>query len=628
MGVSGLLQQLKEIQQKKTLAAYKGQTLAVDTYGWLHRGLISCAQDLCCDKPTRGYVTSVMKKVEMLRHFGVEPYMVFDGSSLPTKEATNSERAEKREKAREAARQLMARGDKRAAWKEFMKAASVTPEMAKSVMCELDRCGVKYVVAPYEADPQMVYLEKIGAVDGVLLEDSDLLIFGCSRLITKLNDYGECIEIAAADIPRVTRPNLAALTLQHWRWVAILSGCDYTKGIPGIGLKTAFAHVLRLRCLDRVVAYLRLEKKDVPELFLAEARLADLAFQYQKVFNPCTGKMATLNDYPPDNDLPMDLVELCCGRTLPHDIHVAICTGNAHPASHKRLLSREQCLAAGISSSRSTYAATVAAPAATVAAGSVPRSIETFFAVDHSVKSEKRLHPARQSPGSPKLSPTSKKLKRVAPVKSSSVAKSSKFFSVPPPELPSSSADEVPEESSPVKNIVTAPQQPLYLTDVDDDDIDEFEDEPASKNNSIFQNSMVRPPLVSSRKSLPNDTDDDEDPHPESNDGYDNEIDDSPVKLHTISTSWREKFLLGAEGVLHKDAASKIKVLDSESSLGPTTPDDASLRLNLSLQSQLKSLQREEFYLSESDDEYRGKSLKSDMKGKMTLLRFACSLEP
>lgn len=131
----------------------------------------------------------------MLRHFGVEPYLVFDGAYLPTKAETAKERRLKREEAQKKANELIKAGNRKLAWKEFMKAAGVTPEMAKSIMVELDMRKVKYIVAPYEADPQMVYLERIGLVDGILSEDSDLLIFGCNTLITKLNDYGECIEI-------------------------------------------------------------------------------------------------------------------------------------------------------------------------------------------------------------------------------------------------------------------------------------------------------------------------------------------------------------------------------------------------------------------------------------------------
>lgn len=41
---------------------------------------------------------------------------------------------------------------------------------------------VPYVVAPYEADAQLAYLEKKGIIDGILTEDSDLLVFGCKRV--------------------------------------------------------------------------------------------------------------------------------------------------------------------------------------------------------------------------------------------------------------------------------------------------------------------------------------------------------------------------------------------------------------------------------------------------------------
>ena len=41
---------------------------------------------------------------------------------------------------------------------------------------------VDYVVAPYEADAQMYHLERIGLVDGIITEDSDLLVFGAKKV--------------------------------------------------------------------------------------------------------------------------------------------------------------------------------------------------------------------------------------------------------------------------------------------------------------------------------------------------------------------------------------------------------------------------------------------------------------
>ena len=46
----------------------------------------------------------------------------------------------------------------------------------------LKRCGVEFIVAPYEADAQMAYLALNGLVAAVLTEDSDLLPYGCPRV--------------------------------------------------------------------------------------------------------------------------------------------------------------------------------------------------------------------------------------------------------------------------------------------------------------------------------------------------------------------------------------------------------------------------------------------------------------
>ncbi|QRG38651.1 hypothetical protein FDK38_003068 [Candidozyma auris] len=614
MGVTGLLQQLKDIQEKKNLAHYRGKTLAVDTYGWLHRGLISCAQDLCNDAPTRSYITSVMKKVDMLRYFGVEPYMVFDGSSLPTKEATNAERAAKRDKARETAIMYTKKGDRKSAWKEYMKAAGVTPEMAKSIMVELDRKHVKYVVAPYEADPQMVYLEKIGLVDGILSEDSDLLIFGCQRLITKLDDYGNCVEIDRDNFCKIKKPNLAQYSQEQLRWVAILSGCDYTKGIPGVGLKTAFNLVQKSGSLDRIVHALQAERKEIPEAFLDEAQKATLAFQYQKVFNPVKQALATLQDYPENHGLDMEIVELCCGRTLEAHIHHGICNGKLHPSTFQTLMSREQNLATKSSSMVITQSKhTSNMKKAESFGGTLTKSIQSFFQVDdlHKPSTQEKRSKA-STVDEKKLSPTSKKLKRISQNCRSDKGKTSEYFKSKAASVAGINNDAVIQaledssfitgdsdvpESSPLKpasvfedkvsNTRTSEQ---YLTDVDDD-FDDSQQSELPDTNSILESSMACPPKLKSIISFPNDLDEDDSI---------NNLQQTPMKLQRISLSWRQKFSLGAEDGLQKSAAQKRKVFESDASSDPVTPDDEDLRTSVS---QPKSSQKEEYILSESDKE-------------------------
>ena len=37
-------------------------------------------------------------------------------------------------------------------------------------------------MAPYEADAQLAYLNKIGVAQIIITEDSDLLLFGCEKV--------------------------------------------------------------------------------------------------------------------------------------------------------------------------------------------------------------------------------------------------------------------------------------------------------------------------------------------------------------------------------------------------------------------------------------------------------------
>lgn len=60
--------------------------------------------------------------------------------------------------------------------------------------------GVKYVVAPYEADAQLGFLARNGHVDAVITEDSDILLFGCTRVMFKLDRDGTGQEIDLQEV--------------------------------------------------------------------------------------------------------------------------------------------------------------------------------------------------------------------------------------------------------------------------------------------------------------------------------------------------------------------------------------------------------------------------------------------
>ena len=122
-----------------------------------------------------------------------------------------------------------------------------------------------YVVAPYEADAQMAFLERTGAVHAILTEDSDLLVFGCRNVLFKL-DHAQCtvVSISRADFASVTAcdgVSLVGWTDAQFRTMAILSGCDYLPSIPGIGLKTAAVYVRKHKTAKQCVKAIAREGK-------------------------------------------------------------------------------------------------------------------------------------------------------------------------------------------------------------------------------------------------------------------------------------------------------------------------------------------------------------------------------
>ncbi|KKP00573.1 hypothetical protein THAR02_07329 [Trichoderma harzianum] len=296
MGVSGLLPLLKSIQKPTELKKFNGETLAVDGYGWLHRAAYSCAVELGQGKPTKKFINAALHRVKMLKHFGVTPYMVFDGDFLPSKAATEASRAKKREDKLKLANEYLKAGKSSQAAQEFQKCIDITPEMASALIQQLRKMDIPYVVAPYEADAQLVYLERHGFVDGIISDDSDLLVFGAKRLLTKLDQYGNCIEINRRDFCACREISLTGWSDTEFRRMAIMSGCDYLNGLPGVGLKTAYRMLRKTKSPERIVRLLQFEGKRVSENYLTLFYQAELTFLHQWVFCPTKKELVHLTE--------------------------------------------------------------------------------------------------------------------------------------------------------------------------------------------------------------------------------------------------------------------------------------------------------------------------------------------
>ncbi|GAB0491288.1 hypothetical protein MMPV_002540 [Pyropia vietnamensis] len=353
MGVSGLLPVLRPITERVNVSSFRGRRVGVDGFAWLHRGGYACALELATGAPTSGYLTHFLHHVNLLRHHGVIPVVVFDGAPLPMKADTNAERRASRAEAQRAGEAALAAGDRRAATEYFQRCVTVTPEMVAAVMGALRPLGIEAMVAPYEADAQLAFLAATGVVDAVITEDSDLVVYGVPTLLFKLSKYGDADRIRSVDLRDVPDPPMRHSTPDMLLWTAVLAGCDFFPGVPGLGVKRAHGLVRQFAGnLGRLLAFVSAEPRlRVPPTFISDFHRACLVFRHQVVWDPSTRRTvhltplsaAALQHVPPTMVATEDASSApysFLGVHPPPDVAAAVVRSELHPITHQQLVPR------------------------------------------------------------------------------------------------------------------------------------------------------------------------------------------------------------------------------------------------------------------------------------------------
>ncbi|KAK9236213.1 hypothetical protein V1525DRAFT_433947 [Lipomyces kononenkoae] len=114
-------------------------------------------------------------------------------------------------------------------------ADQVTQVMVQECQELLSRFGIPYVTAPMEAEAQCAELLRLGLVDGVITDDSDIFLFGASRVYKNLFNQAKFVECySSKDIKsELDLDQCGMIVLAH------LLGSDYTPGLAGVGPVTA-----------------------------------------------------------------------------------------------------------------------------------------------------------------------------------------------------------------------------------------------------------------------------------------------------------------------------------------------------------------------------------------------------
>lgn len=351
MGVKGLLPCLQSITRSVSLERYRGLTVAVDAMSWLHKGVFACdvkslaksqrgQSESSSSKSTSSAdmkcITFTMRKAENLRtNFGMEVILVIDGDSLPCKTEENEKRRAERDVAFQKAVAAEQGGDSRAARRFYAQSCSVTHKIRYELIKACKQAGVAFLVAPYEADAQMARMAHTGLVDLVITEDSDTLVYGCPRVLFKIDfdtNQGQEIQLMR-DLGKNESPSFKNFTHDMFVFMCILSGCDYCEGIPGIGIKLAHKIVRVHRTPSKIFTALRVAgrmTRDFEDKFWVAFR----TFRHQRVYCPSKQRIETL--WPivgSNNNVNPNEVWPFLGEHIDPRIASRIADGSLHPVT-------------------------------------------------------------------------------------------------------------------------------------------------------------------------------------------------------------------------------------------------------------------------------------------------------
>lgn len=343
MGITGLIPFLESATRKITVRDLRGSTVGIDTYCWLHKGAISCAEKLIRGDETDLHIKYCLKYVNLLLSHNIKPVLVFDGRHLPAKALTEKRRNSSRKEAKEKAKELLREGNVNEARTYINRAVNITHAMAHQLIVECRKRNVDCIVAPYEADGQLAYLSRSKLIDYVITEDSDLTLFGCPKVIFKFDLAGQGLLFEAEHLHKAMgckedRYKYADLFLK-FQLMCILSGCDYLDSLKGVGLVKACKFVLMTeetdlkRCLSKLPQYLNLKGITVDDEYKDGFLRSLNTFRHMIVYDPSKRRQCHLTE-PEEADLPF-----CdnAGEKLDEETAFQLAIGNTNPFTLKQL---------------------------------------------------------------------------------------------------------------------------------------------------------------------------------------------------------------------------------------------------------------------------------------------------
>lgn len=123
----------------------------------------------------------------------------------------------------------------------------------------------------------------------MISEDSDLLAYGCTRVLFKLDNDG------TADLVQIERvldhAGFQGWTFDMFREFCVLCGCDFVQSPAKLGPKTAQKLISKYQTFDNILPHLQQQFTLDPN-YERDFKQALLTFQHQRVYDPTERKVS------------------------------------------------------------------------------------------------------------------------------------------------------------------------------------------------------------------------------------------------------------------------------------------------------------------------------------------------
>uniref|UniRef100_A0A8D8T496 Flap endonuclease GEN n=1 Tax=Cacopsylla melanoneura TaxID=428564 RepID=A0A8D8T496_9HEMI len=283
MGVKDLWTILTPICERKPIWELQDKTIAIDLSAWICDS--STVAEHCSQKNM--YLRNLFFRTSYLLLLGVKPIFVLEGKAPVLKHDT----IEKRQQAQGRAAGRNVKAGSRARLKGLQTQCAAL----------LSAMGLKCIQGDGEAEAFCALLNQAGLVDGVVTQDSDVFLYGGVKVYRHFNT--SCAGGGSVDTYEMAQIH-SKLGLGRHKLIALslLCGCDYNKGVNGVGKESAlkfFQSVPDEDILDRIQQWrqnTRLDNIDLKkdktisaelkcELQIRAKALQDEAFPCQEVLD-------------------------------------------------------------------------------------------------------------------------------------------------------------------------------------------------------------------------------------------------------------------------------------------------------------------------------------------------------